>query len=594
MYETTSILPNEMSDYASANYALRLYVIPRDEFMELDVNAFSGNREFSKEVIIAESAVTSLQINTLTIDTIPLLQQGSIATTLRMDIIHVRANGLVESQFAAAQITGWDNPIEMIYLLEIRFLGRTENNIEKEGTKITFPIVISQVTTNIDHSNTVYNVTASLLPAVMNDYSYSKIPQNMNVGGGNNIVSFFRNFAKKLNTIEEAKVDNKDFSIPPLVHNFEIDERFSDAQVGDPSAQDASKSNKSLYEYDSNENSVSITNGSTIQSFIDNIMQNSPQVQSLVTDEEDFKITHAINPVVTLNGFDKLSGKNTYSIDWKIIAIERRFYSNNTVTEDTISSKFFESINNLKLYDYMYTGMNSEVKSINFDINNLYAAKLAQYGETHLQINNRQGKMGTSNVEQIDKNLQSDILDTAMIPYGKNMKYSNNIQNQTGKIYVDDLTFDEFKYSFYEPKVAYNEGETLNKTSDQTTSQKNKQYDYDLYFIRNSSNVSFLNAELKIKGDPYWILPPGLLPSPESRSTYTENVALVRFSYPTNDMYSENQTINQNSVYTGFYYIQSVSSTFNNGKFEQTLKGFREPRMTPRIVNDFLKEKGVY
>ncbi len=80
---------------------------------------------------------------------------------------------------------------------------------------------------------------------------------------------------------------------------------------------------------------------------------------------------------------------------------------------------------------------------------------------------------------------------------------------------------------------------------------------------------AFFSAELKIKGDPYWLF--RALPGKEfaDSASYTRyNTAALVFNYPT-DNYNE---INKSdTAITGIYLVTEVVSTFSGGNFEQKL-----------------------
>lgn len=594
MADNSTIVPNPLSDYATSSYALTLYATDKQYFKNAALSLQSmGKRSLNvvgKKVIIAESAVTSIQITNLTLNTIPLETQGTVATNLNMSITQTRGTGLIDKLYAISSICGWENPYEMNYFLEIRFLGTTDNNDYNPTVEVvTIPIIFTSVNTNLSHNATVYNIEAVYSHALTNDYSYSRVPENMTISSGENVRTFFNNFANKMNEVEMRNVDNVNFSRPSFKHEFNTPLEFSNWTLGSPASTTTSRSNQTLYSYSPNSNEVTVSSNSTIQAFIDEILKYVQPIQDKLVDNDNFVETYVVEPLIMVDKFDVLSGKETYIITWNITKVIRRKYTNNNETR--YENEAIDNLRTVKLYDYYHTGLNSEVREANFTINNLYHAKILQYQNLYQQNPNAMMISYLNSLSAISSRRQQD-----------NIAYEDEIRiDDDGNeiLYAEDIDVSNPNYFLYEPKVKSNPAD-LNNASINPDINKALQYKEDLDFIRNSTNYSFINCELKIKGDPYWVLPPTSImtngmTTENTRDSSVENAVLVRFNYPTNEYYGEdNRAVESDAnVFTSFYYIRAVTSTFHNGKFEQTLTGYRETKVSLKRIKKYLIDKGI-
>lgn len=601
MADYSTIVPNPLSDYATTSYALTLYTVDKELFKKVARDKATMNHMpfkidgDNKKVIIAESAVTSIQITNLTINTIPLNTQGTIATTVNMDITQTRGTGLIDKLYAISNICNWHNPYEMNYLLEIRFIGSTDTNYHNPTVDIvTLPIIITNINTNLSHHATVYNIEAVYSHAVTNDYSYSRVPENMTISSGNNLTDFFNNFASKMNDVEMNNVDYINFQRPAFVHEFkELPKEFDNWQIGEPTTNTTSRRNQTLYAYSPNTNEVTVSSNSTIQAFIDEVLRYTPDIQSLVVDNDNVITTYVVEPRIIVRDFDESSGKETYTIEWSIRPAKRKKYTVNDDQDAKYEDDALSALRTVKLYDYYHTGLNSEVREANFTINTLYHAKITQYQNLVQQNPNVTLAQQLGNLNTIVNSRKSDSLE-----YEDQIReddYGNLI------LYAEDIDDKNPKYYIYEPKVKYNNADG-NNSSVSTDANKALQYKEDVDFIRNATEFSFINCELKIKGDPYWILPPtnfldgkNNMTEITTRDMSRENAVLVRFNYPTNDYYdvNNNPVESDANLFTAFYYIRAVSSSFQNGKFEQTLQGFRETKISLQRIKKYLIEKNI-
>ena len=618
MSDRSTIVPNPLSEFASSNYALSLYVIDKNNYKDLaeTYNTLSINslpRSLRNKIIIAESGVTSIQITNLSIDTIPMTTQGSIATSIRMDITQTRGSNLIDKIFAISQYCGWNSPFEMNYLLEIRFLGVTDDNLNAANiSTVTLPLIFTKVNTNISQSSTVYNIEAVYANAVTTDLAYSRVPENMSISSGSNLGDFFSNLAVKLNEKELEKVDYINFELPTFTHEFILPNGsdlylgidFTQYSVGDPNSNKNSRNNQSLYQYSASQNEVVATTNSTIQSFVDNVLRYVYDIQKDLVNSEQFSLTYIIDPWLVVSNFDRLSGKETYKIKWHLIPVYRRKYIRNGTPNPTLEENAISNLKTVKLYDYWHTGLNSEVRDIQFNINTLYHAKIVQYQNA---FNDYSSAGQNPQLVQNDRQLATQV--NASVQEVENDLSLGNLENiervdDEGNVYsyAEDIEIRDGTFNFYEPKMTSNPSMEQHAIFNPEFNRA-LQYKEDLDFIRNATQYSFMECDMKIKGDPYWLLPPNAafgqsqngLNEFNTRDPRYENTVLVRFNYPTNDYYDEDNNIvdQELNVFSAFYYIKSVTSTFQGGKFEQQLKGIRETKITLERIKQYLREHKI-
>lgn len=199
-----------------------------------------------------------------------------------------------------------------------------------------------------------------------------------------------------------------------------------------------------------------------------------------------------------------------------------------------------------KNYQYLYTGVNTEVLNYQIDIEQLYVqVQIPQAGFYHA-----------------DKSEQfAPTTGTKVTPYIEDIAYDKMPTN-----FMDLVKYDYRPLGLYEQRKGETDG---SDTLIAATASKLAKREYDAY-----------GFSLEIKGDPYW-MGGSLSPSTDGIKTpdYQSQDALITFlQYNPNaeDLLTHQRRGPVDLVSSGVYKLTSIESRFQGGKFTQTLIGFKD------------------
>lgn len=601
---------NVLSDYASHTYAFRLYQAPNEEFQSVIKNlgsrgtATSLADRFSKIAIISETAVTPIQINNVQIQT-QRTSQGIMTSNITFDMTEPRDSTLIEQMTLARMDMGWLSPTQHFGLVfEIRFIGRKDNNeVDDYVATITYPILIKNVDISLDQSGTTYHFTSAPAAqgAVSDTFHTQRLNTTMTVNTGNSVGDFFNNYASMLNEKEEGFVDNETISIPRFIHEFEIDEFYSNKEVGNPRSGTQTSQNQSIHEYNSETNQVTFPNESLISSTIDTIIYSIDEARDdLLDGENDLVYIHEVVPVAVPTEYDSMADHYQYTITWHVV---RRPTVPNIDDDESLSRLKTRATllsNCFKLYDFYFTGTNTEVRSIEWRENNLYNSKTLAYRSLINRNNNNRTTTGMHNHDTMDMDVQQASFENAPEDtWGIDAKPNDRGENV---YYTTDQDISTVDYRQPNPVDIINTSDSDYSSTDIDSNKRLIEYLNQLSYIRNMGGEhagAYVSANIRISGDPYWLLPPNPLQIGMSGVTTASNTSLplviIRFYHPSNDYYEGDAFLSarENSAFTGVYIVAgTVTSTFNNGRFEQTLS-VRRSGLKPSEVIELLAEGGI-
>lgn len=227
-----------------------------------------------------------------------------------------------------------------------------------------------------------------------------------------------------------------------------------------------------------------------------------------------------------------------------------------------------------KVYDYIYTGKNTEVLRFDLDFKTaIFTPSTADQNKSNfLAAYSRQLAVGDSSSAQTTNNLSGDEredLSGGLVPG----QYLEQNPDEGGSTAVD-----------YRTLIAQNFNKAL----------------YD-------GQVDLVNAEMEVMGDPYYIADSGLGNFSNSGSgsfNMTDNYAMdyqsgevhIRVNFRTPVDYGSNGIMRFAPTeiveeFSGLYRVNTVITRINNGKFTQTLRMLRIQNQYPEVT-EFLTLEG--
>ena len=614
------ISENVLNAYQSYTYNFKLYAVDPVTHSKIvqetidyeDIHKVSKNA--TKKAIIVESAVTNMMIDDLSITSLPSTTESIILNKLSFKVTQPKGFSFMESVVAAGLWCGWKSFMSNPFLiLEIEFKGWRYNNSkstdEETIRKISLPIQISKINTELDIGGTRYSIDA----AILFNWSRQVYSTTMATLSVSHCVTF-GDFLRKLETAmnEESQKDQSRNDIDKTLHRFEADDELAKIKLNS-----INNEKNLLYNIPAGSEpndvqgaSFTIPNQMTIPKILESVLIASEEMQKKyrIDDEEAFfGESFQIDPTVKIKEFNFAMGEYTYDIIWKIRLVPTPLIRN--VSNKNINNKSIDYINNSefvkfrKVYQHYYTGENSEVLSTNIDLNNLFFNKVARYKSLFSTEANHGGniKGDTSTNEETKESLkhasENPELKAKGLDVSKGQTKFQNRNSTDGVLYVDNfddsmiktLTSQRFLYRF----ARDTQSSVPQKTGTDAAETKSQDVADELRNIRNQLHLSAMRLTLDIKGDPYWLTP--------IHASYEENsferLSNIKTNYIgfitgfPNEV--QEKGVRNDYVFSGIYQVISIVSSFNSGKFTQKLDCKRFPHMeSDTFIKNFYNRGG--
>jgi hypothetical protein len=595
---------NILNRYASYTYNFKLYAVSKDAYnaiskQSVDFNEIhkSGYIKSSPRAIIAESGVTNLKIDDVSITSRPSTTDATYITNLGFKVTQPKGFSFIESMVAAGTMCGWEGFFSSPFLIfEISFKGWDGNSGDARTAQvISIPIQITNVNTEIDGGGSRYSIDAAVL-FNSNRQAYNSTLGAMTIDACDNFGTFLSKFETALN--EEAKKDKSNGDVLTTTHKFETTEDIRAIKLNAPTDPSNVLFNRSANRENGGGSgaSYSISSQMTIPKILESVLITSKEFQKQLSREGDepnkiFGLAFQIDPKIDIKNYNPAAGEYTYEITWVIKRTPIALLRNRGLTSNEALKQLIDDQNTKfrRVYTHYFTGTNTEVLSARLETNKLYFNKLTRYenlysnpansdainkGENRLDPENKQ------NVQHIALNpRQGDTL--AMSP----REYDNELMRQSdekgrllagNEMYVDDVSvasierLAQFRYMYRFARD--NQGSVPLASAPEGAGSKSQEM-YDLLRnTRNKLHLSALKLDLEIKGDPYWLSPINgnyEANSGERLSNLKSNVIGFITGFP-NEV--QEKGIRNDYMFSGMYYVTNVTSSFNSGKFTQKLE----------------------
>jgi len=198
-------IPNVLHNFTTYTYSLSLHAMKIDQYNELMTNGLSTYR--SENVLIAsagrhgaDTGLTRHRIwkNDFYFDKMTLESvvgtnnkgRGSNVLTVDFTVVEPYGITLLDRLSLTADELGYNNPTEMIYLLQIDFFGYDDENLNPtkiDKTQRRIPIKIIRVEAGYNHNGATYNITGIVVSHSAFDESNINIQTPARLGNGKNL-----------------------------------------------------------------------------------------------------------------------------------------------------------------------------------------------------------------------------------------------------------------------------------------------------------------------------------------------------------------------------------------------------------------------
>lgn len=418
LLNSNEYLTNRLSDLRQPMYRFRLFMTTEHE---LTTSAKSGDLKNLYDALdkipsitIAQSGVTAgFNITNVEFDQAAgpgFRNRSSYMTGISIDIVEPLGSSMTEAIMNASIELGVQNFAKMWYFLELNFIAYNDDGsinytpLEDmglaNGGRWIYQIAITDMNVQMDEGGAHYRLTCvpySML--AFDDETAGRVPDIIRVGGGT-IKEFCDNFANELTKkwsdrylgeVYKFKIEFKPISDGPDPSNYQLVQSEIDP-VRNLSLTQSGKTPE-----------AQIPRGATINDVITFLFCNCEETQKLMLDTNSpyelkdgggqgetatfngkqyrVPIVPMIEPDVKVTGYDPITGHYMKEITYYVWGY-RSYTSNlcvdqfsNIKKDPRVAVKIAQELKKRnylkKRYEYLYTGMNTEV--VKFDLNYNFA-----------------------------------------------------------------------------------------------------------------------------------------------------------------------------------------------------------------------------
>lgn len=617
--------PNPMSELDRPTYYIKFSLLSDD-----------GQ---SGESIILETGYTNLNIKDMRIESYigpNFITKNTNATKITLTVFEPQSASLPDLLFRSAIALGVKNYQKCKWRLYLKLHGRDENGntVDNVGNRDwTYDVTILDIKSNITSNGSMH--TIELVP--INELSLSNEFELLSDGvslEGETIGDIVSSLKDKLNSDIMKKYGFQfieyDFKDEPYSNEFVSSSVVS--PFGHKLTSDKPQENQSR-----NSQGAQVSKGTSVFLFVDSLFSQSDSAVKIAAGIDDLvspnpsynnpiSVIHRIKTDIQLldysTEYNDYLKKITFTIypyySFRVVPSIKAASDVQTIETNLKKANFAYNIGCLKKqYDYIFTGMNTEV--INFDINVNFRWQVASsllQGLIHSQMASmprayneiaRERLRTTADADikqQINNELdlikrgEGDInrlralqQENANIEMSRQPGSTVRLESSKNVYYADDLLSETKPLTDVFPITIYQDAnDPRYRTQLNTDSHWNRGktvYGILLNQLYSYMDDNLQNLQLDIKGDPYWIGSTNTdeyttqqqsINSQEANYSLGEQVAVLRIKLPQGiDEETGIVKLSDSDTFSGFFNIYKVDHVFEDGIFKQTLHGARIP-----------------
>lgn len=622
--------PNNSADSIYEDNVLSSYDQPTYHFKFYTTG--DGVTSASNPVIIAETGVTSYNIKEVHIQSLVApsnTQKNAIATEIKMTIVEPVGYRFLDSLFESTKSTGIKNWQKANYKLDLSFEGwetdgkRNMNLCSKfpNGGIWSWEVVIVDIETTIDAGGGTY--VLKMIPlydqALTKEiaFTYDKI-----VIKAETVKDFFESLGTQLTDF--SKKSNNGVALNTYKFEFA---KFKDADPGSWKLVDETKSDYNPhrhFEMKRDDKKLQISNlvrGTPISTVVEDIIAITKEGQAAIkglenpdpnyTGKGEFRYASIpmVFPDIKVTGYDETTKQYQRTITYKVkfYPTQRSYLNAKEVENDNgqAAINLVKSYDGLKKkYQYLFTGLNTEVLHLDLKFNLAWSALLPRFdGVGYLNENfaippktkDEERKKYTKPPDPSQGGISDNTVQSPQTQLQNPQAFQNNNSSSpsggNAAIYAEDFVVSKTNPTL----VSISRGaegvmrEMGTGIVGQVTPARSLAAAV-MNQVYEPFSTSLMRITIRIKGDPYW------LGQPLPEMMKTENTANVA-NFTTGDtcfqiamlvpVFQEDQNKTEfrfDDVFNGMYVATRVTNDFTNGLFTQTLEGIRNARVLPEQV----------
>ena len=432
----TDWLENPFSNFSHITYRISLFIISEQAYIEAQNSQDPiGLIDNTEKVVIAESDITGMNIKELRLKVIPAPNEYNRFSLIKEGVIELfepMGVNFYDQLLTAARLLEINNIQKIPLFLEISFLGTDEfGNIKilpgifpNENKKWLYSILIKDIKTNIGPEGANHTITFVEYDnlAFMDNFFILPSPLSVQTNRVRDIINEITELKKREETEKYGYQRNiYKFNFIPLDKIPEYKEFASLGLTTDPLSWEIRKidpTSQSMHVSMTGNNKIEINfpRGQSIGSILEQIFAATEEGSTLLrrsAEARSYDISSEmiffwwITPKVKIRSdypYDYEYNSYNYEILYEVIPYVS-FRGLGTIkqmmpmikqNDEEIKKKFLirkRTRRLIKKYEYLFTGLNTEVVDLNIDFDNLWKAIIPLYnGKNFIKFNTAENK----------------------------------------------------------------------------------------------------------------------------------------------------------------------------------------------------------
>ncbi len=624
--------PNPLNVYANYTYHIRFSILSLGSAYNQDGTYATMNG--SSRIVITESGVTAgfniteFEYKNTCAPTDK--NMNTTSTTWSMTITEPYGMSLIDKMFTAGNMLGIPNWNRAPYFIEIWFNGYNADGTLMSPTLFytQYRVLMFDIDIKTTEGGSVYSLSGAFDGNLGHSNEISIPPAKFQLSA-NNLGMFFDTLQTSLNTEITANVNNNKQTI--TTYNFVIPNAIRSWPF---KASQLDSASQRVIEMNSNavtgSTSFSISKGVSMENVINAVISTCPNVSSWIQSDainstgspllsqKGLATWPMIHCSVQITGFDDDTRDYFRTVTYNlipystIIGISDRTSVENLMSQSVQQSKLNYLINSnnlVKEYDYIFTGLNTEVINFDISIDSAWQISIPQWSALNTYYNFVQGPI-------FDKDGPGDSFAQGTFNSSKgNSSTPTNVtglDSGIGTVYLEDVQSSSISFPY--PIVIRQKNKPVGvnantgsgdapkavgkPVSDGKTFPQSRELTGSFLANLFGNASSFLNIELQIRGDPYWmgsgnviedtytasqlVNSPGASGSQGgSTANFLASSVMFILWFRTGENYNDQTGLMQfdtaSDFYNGAYGVTEVTNSFKQGIFTQTLSAYKDP-----------------
>jgi hypothetical protein len=425
-----TVQPNPLNNFYQPAYHFRLFVL-KDIDVLTQTGTIAGIAGLP-QVTIVETGVTGYNIRDVEIQTFGAATNESTlnmsGTSMTINVVEPLGVSFLDAMVGAVNLINGNNPNKVTYYLELTFTGYSTTGVFAgrplnvlsglaNGGKWIWSLNINMIATKLDEGAASYSLQCTILAAQMltrnDNFNPQKLPQAITVSG-NTVGDIYQDFVKKANDawVYQYGGQKKTALVTYLpIRTHKITTGPPTAIGKDPGSfrvmpTEADKSSSRVWSMQGGNKDNLVTcqlaAGTSVSDFLISVINATKEGQELAKDlaqqnaidasattvnSKGFRecMTFTVNPYISITGYDIDHNNYIRNVQMDVIPhyTQEPIISKNQLTQAQSTAVQQAMVQNLitngfvkKRYDYIFTGLNTEVIDMDLSWNMSWQAIL--------------------------------------------------------------------------------------------------------------------------------------------------------------------------------------------------------------------------